>query len=317
MNIENVKDFVRRNTTEFTLLIVLAVIWGALGFVIPVFLSYPNLFNLARQTAVIGVVSIGMTLVMIAGHIDLSVGSYVAVSGVTVSLLLTAGYSIPVAFLLTLLLMAGLGTIVAVAVQEGGVPSFIAGLGMMSAARGFALLLTGGRIISGLPIEFTGLARTDFLGIPGLFLVLLALMFLADFVLRKTKFGRNLYTLGSGTEVAKLSGIRLRINTYAIFIINALISGLAGIMLAARLSSGVPSAGQMYELDAIAAVIIGGASLSGGAGGVYGTLLGALLMGTLRNGGNLLGLDPFYMQIATGVVVVVAVFVDQLRKRGE
>lgn len=316
MKLENVKNFISRNSTEFTLLFVIAAIWGALGIVIPVFLSYPNFFNLARQSAVIGVVSIGMTLVMIAGHIDLSVGSYVAVSGVVVSLLLTSGYSIPISIILTLLFMVLLGTTVSIAVHEGGVPSFIAGLGMMSAARGLALLLTGGRIISGLPIEFTSFARSQFLGIPSLFLILLTLMFLAYFVLKKTKFGRNLYTLGSGMEVAKLSGVRLRINTYAIFIINALISGIAGIMLAARLSSGVPSAGQMYELDAIAAVIIGGASLSGGAGGVYGTLLGALLMGTLRNGGNLLGLDPFYMQIATGVVVVVAVFVDQLRKKG-
>jgi ribose transport system permease protein len=200
-------------------------------------------------------------------------------------------------------------------IYEGNVPPFIATLGMMSMARGLALLLSGGQILTGLPRTFINFAQVTFLGIPMLTIVLIVVVAVAFFVLTRTRFGRNVYTIGSSDEVARLSGINMRVNYYAIYMLNAFLSGVAGIMLTSRLSSGIPTSGNMYELDAIASVVIGGASLSGAEGSVLGTIIGALIMSTLRNGGNLLGVDPFWLRMATGLLIVLAVLFDQVRKK--
>lgn len=318
--IDNIKSFYWRHAQRITFFVILLLLWFLFSLFIPRFFSYANFFNLARRTAVVGVVSVGMTIVLISQGVDLSVGSYVALSGVLIGSFLTGArgfpeLSIPLAILATFLILGFLGFIVGFAINDLKVPSFVAGLGMMSIARGLAMVLSGGRIITGLPVEFTGFARMEFLGLPSLFIVLLVIMFGSSFMMNRTKFGRNVYTIGSSKEVALLSGINLRWNYYAIYIINALLSAIAGIMLAARLSSGIPSEGVMMELDAIAAAIIGGTGLAGGEGSIYGTMMGALLIGSLQNAGNLMGLDPFYLQIATGLVIIVAVALDQLRRQ--
>lgn len=298
-----------------TLLLVLLLMWGILTILSPYFFTYNNIFNLVRQTSVIAVVAVGMTFVIISGGIDLSVGSIVGASSIIVSLLLINGVPIILAVLITLLVCLVLGAITGMFIYEGNVPPFIATLGMMSMARGLALLLSGGKNLTGLSRTFINFAQASILGIPMLTIVLIIVALIATFVLYRTRFGRNVYTIGSSAEVARLSGINMRVNYYAIYMLNAFLSGVAGIMLTSRLSSGIPTAGNMYELDAIASVVIGGASLSGAEGSVLGTIIGALIMSTLRNGGNLLGVDPFWLRMATGLLIVLAVLFDQVRKK--
>jgi len=311
----NIKNIIKKNFSKATLFIVLFVMWGALTFLSPYFLTYNNIFNLVRQTAVIAVVAAGMTFVIISAGIDLSVGSIVGVSGVIVSLLMVNGVPIFLAVLLTLLITASMGLVSGIFIYEGNVPPFIATLGMMSVARGIALMLSGGQIITGLPASFIQFAQLELVGLPVLFVVLIVVAIISHFILTRTRFGRSIYTIGSSDEVARLSGINMRLNYYAIYMLNAFLSGVAGIMLTSRLSSGIPTSGLSYELDAIAAVVIGGASLSGAEGTIIGTVIGAFIMATLRNGGNLLGVDPFWLRIATGILIVVAVLFDQIRKK--
>ncbi|TDO85896.1 monosaccharide ABC transporter membrane protein (CUT2 family) [Halanaerobium saccharolyticum] len=308
-------NYFKNNVSKATLFLVLFAMWGILSILSPYFLTYNNIFNLVRQTSVIAVVATGMTFVIISGGIDLSVGSIVGVSGIIVSMLLLNGVPIILAIVITLLVTLLLGAVTGMFIYEGNVPPFIATLGMMSMARGLALLLSGGQILTGLPGAFISFAQITFLGIPMLTIVLIIVVALAFFVLTRTRFGRNVYTIGSSDEVARLSGINMRVNYYAIYMLNAFLSGIAGIMLTSRLSSGIPTSGNMYELDAIASVVIGGASLSGAEGSVLGTIIGALIMSTLRNGGNLLGVDPFWLRMATGLLIVLAVLFDQVRKK--
>lgn len=297
-----------------TLFLVIIAMWVILAILSPYFLTYHNLFNLARQTDVTAIISVGMTFVIISGGIDLSVGSIVGVSSVVVSLLMVRGMAIPLAIFLTLLLSAVLGLINGIAIYDAKVPPFIATLGMMSAARGLALMFSQGRTITNIPRPFTQFAQATVLGIPSVFLVAVIVAAVGIFILNRTQFGRNVYAIGSSKEVARLSGINMRTNTYGIYVLSAILSSLAGILMTSRLASGIPTSGQGDEMDAIASVVIGGASLAGAEGSILGTMIGALIMATLRNGFNLLGIDPFWMRIAIGILIVMAVFVDQFRK---
>lgn len=310
-----IMNYLKINVSKATLFLVLFVMWGVLSILSPYFLTYNNIFNLVRQTSVIAVVATGMSFVIISGGIDLSVGSIVGVSSIIISLLMVNGVPVFWAIIITVLIAIVLGAITGIFIYEGKVPPFIASLGMMSMARGLALLLSGGQIITGLPGSFISFAQVTILGLPMLFVVLIIVVGISFFVLSRTRFGRNVYTIGSSDEVARLSGINMRANYYAIYMLNAFLSAAAGIMLSSRLSSGIPTSGNMYELDAIASVVIGGASLNGAEGSVFGTVIGALIMTTLRNGGNLLGVDPFWLRIATGLLIVLAVLFDQVRKK--
>lgn len=297
------------------LVLILAVMWISLSLATANFLTYNNLFNLGRQTAINGIIAIGMTFVIVAGGIDLSVGSVVAIGSLFLALILKAGLSIPLALLLVLFLVIVLGLINGIVVFEGNVPPFIATMGMMIVARGLGMVISQARIITGLPAAFNDFAQAAPLGIPTLVIVLAVVAVVCDLVLRKTTFGRSVYALGSSREAARLSGINIRRITYGVYILGALMSGIAAILLTSRLASGIPTSGQGYELDAIAAAVVGGASLNGAEGSILGTILGAFIMSTLRNGGNLLGLDPFYLEIIIGVLLVVTVFVDHIQKR--
>jgi ribose transport system permease protein len=297
-----------------TLFLVIIALWVILAILSPYFFTYHNMFNLARQTAVTAILSVGMTFVIISGGIDLSVGSIVGVSSVLVSLLMVNGWPISLAILVTLLISCILGLITGVAIYDAKVPPFIATLGMMSAARGVALMLSQGRTITNIPRPFTQFAQSTVLGVPSLFIVSVVVAIVGIFILNRTQFGRNVYAIGSSKEVARLSGINMRLNTYGIYVLSAALSSLAGILMTSRLASGIPTSGQGDEMDAIASVVIGGASLAGAEGSILGTMIGALIMATLRNGFNLLGIDPFWMRIAIGILIVLAVFVDQFRK---
>jgi len=280
----------------------------------PHFLTVSNLLNVLEQTSINAVIAVGMTYVIISGGIDLSVGSLLALAGVVLGALLHAGVPAPAAIALALGVGFLFGTLSGVAIAWGRLPPFIATLGMMSIARGCALLFTEGRPISGFEPAFRAVAVERPFGIPGPVFVTIAVYAAAQFVLSETRFGRYVYAMGGNEEATRLSGVNVRLHKTLVYGVSGLTSAVAAVLLTARLNSAQPIAGIMYELDAIAATVIGGSSLMGGEGGLGGTIIGALIMGVLRNGLNLLGVSSFLQQVVIGLVIVVAVLVDTALK---
>jgi ribose/xylose/arabinose/galactoside ABC-type transport system permease subunit len=301
----------RRFGTLIGLLLLCAVLW----MLTPHFLTVSNLLNIVQQTAINAIVAAGMTFVILSGGIDLSVGSIVALSGVVLGSLLHL--DLPVAMSLLAALAVGLacGLLNGVLVSLGRLPAFIATLGMMSVARGAALVFTEGRPVSGFDEAFRWIATGSIGFVPAPVVLMLVVYALAHLVLTRTTFGRYVYAIGGNQEATRLSGVAVRFHTTVIYGVSGLMSAIAAIALTARLNSAQPIAGMMYELDAIAAVVIGGTSLMGGEGSLGGTLVGALIMGVLRNGLNLLGVSSFLQQIVIGGVIVGAVLVDTILKR--
>jgi len=300
---------------QFGTVIGLAVLCVVLWILTPYFLTVSNLLNIAEQTSINAIVAVGMTFVILSGGIDLSVGSIVAHSGVVLGAALQGGQPIPVALLLALLVGLACGLANGALISWGGLPPFIVTLGTMSIARGAALLFTEGRPVSGFDASFRVLAtgRAGFIPAPVIAMVLVYLV--AHFVLTRTTFGRYVYAIGGNEEATRLSGVAIRFHKTMIYGVSGLMSAAAAVILTARLNSAQPIAGMMYELDAIAATVIGGTSLMGGEGSLGGTLVGALIMGVLRNGLNLLGVSSFLQQIVIGGVIVVAVLLDTVLKR--
>jgi ribose/xylose/arabinose/galactoside ABC-type transport system permease subunit len=253
--------------------------------------------------------------VIISGGIDLSVGSIVALSGVVLGTLLQGGVPIPIAIAGSIAAGIACGFINGLLISIGRLPPFIATLGMMSVARGAALLFTEGRPVSGFDESFRWIATGGVGFVPSPVLVMIAVYAVAHVVLARTTFGRYVYAIGGNEEAARLSGVSIAFHKTAIYCVSGLMTALAAIVLTARLNSAQPIAGMMYELDAIAATVIGGTSLMGGEGSLGGTLVGALIMGVLRNGLNLLGVSSFLQQIVIGGVIVGAVLVDTILKR--
>ncbi|MDD4302385.1 MAG: ABC transporter permease [Sphaerochaeta sp.] len=299
---------------EGNLLVIVIVLMVILSFATKNFFTVNNLRNLVRQTSVNGIIALGMTFVIISGGIDLSVGSVVGVASIVVAKLLVAGIGIFPAILIALLVCILLGTLNGLIIHYGKVPPFIATLGMMQAARGIVMLLSNARMIAGLPKSFTGFAQLVFLGFPSLFFVWFLVILITFVITTKTIFGRNIFAYGSNIEAARLSGINTAKVTVSVYAMSGLLSGIAGILMTSRLGNGIPTAGQGYEMDAIASAVVGGASLSGGSGTIIGTVLGALLISLIQNGGNLLGINAFILQIIVGVLIVASVWYDQIRK---
>ncbi len=281
----------------------------------PHFLTVSNLLNVLEQTAINAVIAAGMTFVIISAGIDLSVGSLVAVAGVALASGLNAGHPVGVAIAIALGVGSGFGLLNGVAIAWGRLPPFIATLGMMSIARGCALLYTDGRPISGFGPAFRAIATSRIAGIPAPVVITLVVYLIAHFALTRTRFGRYVYSIGGNEEATRLSGVNVRLHKTLVYGVSGLASAVAAVLLTARLNSAQPIAGIMYELDAIAATVIGGASLMGGEGGLGGTIIGALIMGVLRNGLNLLGVSSFVQQIVIGLVIVFAVLIDTALKR--
>jgi ribose/xylose/arabinose/galactoside ABC-type transport system permease subunit len=304
-----------KNARQFGTLIGLAVLCAILWILSPYFLTISNLLNVAEQTSINAIVAVGMTFVILSGGIDLSVGSIVALSGVVLGASLKSDQPMLVALIVASLvgLACGLGN--GALVSWGGLPPFIVTLGTMSIARGAALLFTEGRPVSGFDAGFRALATGRAGFIPAPVIVMLLVYLAAHFVLSRTTFGRYVYAIGGNEEATRLSGVAIRFHKTMIYGVSGLMSAIAAIILTARLNSAQPIAGMMYELDAIAATVIGGTSLMGGEGTLGGTLVGALIMGVLRNGLNLLGVSSFLQQIVIGGVIVVAVLLDTILKR--
>jgi ribose transport system permease protein len=270
------------------------VLWAAT----PHFLTISNLLNVLEQTSINAIVAVGMTFVIISGGIDLSVGSVLAVAGIALALALEGRAPAPAAIILALATGTACGLANGLLITFGRLPPFIATLGMMSVARGAALMLAEGRPISGFSEGFRALATARVLTIVPAPVLLTAVVYLvAHFVLNHTVFGRATYAIGGNEEAARLSGVHVRFHKTAVYGVAGLTSAVAAILLTARLNSAQPTAGTMYELDAIAATVIGGTSLLGGEGTLVGALIGALIMGVLRNGLNLLNVSSFFQQV--------------------
>ncbi len=288
-----------------------------LGLSSDTFLTLRNVLNVLDQVTVVGVMAIGMTLVILIGGIDLSVGSVLALSGMVMGYLGNdAHWPFGLAIVAALGAAALCGAASGLMITALRVPAFIATLAMMSIARGLASIITDGEQIVGFPSWFSDLAIVRHFGVlsatVGVMLVLAVVTFV---LLRYRPAGRSLYAIGGNAEVARLAGIRVERVSVVVYVVCALLAGLAGVILAARLDSAQPSSGIGYELDTIAAVVIGGASLSGGVGGIGGTVAGVLIIGVLRNGLNLLHVSPFVQQVVIGLVIAMAVAADSMRTR--
>jgi ribose transport system permease protein len=300
---------------QFGTLIGLVGLCFVLWILTPYFLTVSNLLNVAEQTSINAIVAVGMTFVILSGGIDLSVGSIVALTGVILGMALRDGQPLALALPLTMAIGIICGEVNGLLISHGGLPPFIVTLGTMSIARGAALLVTEGRPISGFAASFRVLATGRAGFVPAPVIITAVVYALAHLVLTRTTFGRYVYAIGGNEEATRLSGVVVRFHKAMIYAVSGLMSAVAAVILTARLNSAQPIAGMMYELDAIAATVIGGTSLMGGEGTLGGTLVGALIMGVLRNGLNLLGVSSFLQQIVIGGVIVVAVLLDTVLKR--
>jgi ribose/xylose/arabinose/galactoside ABC-type transport system permease subunit len=301
---------------EFGIAVAVVVECAIFALLSPQFLTPANAINVTLQTSITAILAIGMTMVILTGGIDLSVGSLVAVTGILAAMVVKpAG---PAAALAAGLL-AGLvsGAFTGVLVTRFSIPPFIVTLALMSGLRGAAFLLTGGYSVGDLPASFAWLGRGYVAGLPVPVLMMVLLYAVFWVVLTRTVFGRHIYAVGGNERATYLAGVNTRRVKTAVYALNGLLGGFAGVMLASRLGAGIPNAGLAYELDVIAAVVVGGASLFGGQGSLPGTLLGAIFIGVLNNGLNLANVDPYLQKIVLGGVILAAVLLDQkLSRRG-
>jgi ribose/xylose/arabinose/galactoside ABC-type transport system permease subunit len=306
----------RQRLAEYVIVAAIVVEAAVFASIAPQFLSVPNLVNVALSIAITGILAVGMTMVILTGGIDLSVGSVVALAGVVAAMLAAAGGGAGVAAGVAAALAIGLGVGLfnGLVVAHFRVPPFVATLAMLTICRGLAFVLSGGRSIGNLPESFNFVGRERVLGLP-LPVILMALVFVGGwFLLRRTVIGRYIYAVGGNRRATFFAGVNTKRVIVITYVLNGLLVGLAGFVLASRLGAGIPNSGIQYELDVIAAVVVGGTSLTGGQGSVVGTFWGAVFIGVLNNGLNLFGVDPYMQKIALGVVLLLAVFADQAGK---
>lgn len=312
-------DSVKHLVGNYGVYIAFIVLCLTLSLLREEFLTRENLLNLIRHVSLNGIVATGMTFVIVSGGIDLSVGSVVALAGIVAAIpssttgsgvlpvLSAGGLALPLAILLGLGVAAICGGIVGLLVTRLKVAPFIVTLGMMSIARGAALVLSQGRPIINLTSEYQLIGRASFLGIPCPIIIFVVVVVVAHFLLNNTKFGRYVYAVGGSEPAALAAGINVSRIKAVVYILCSTLAGLAGIVLSSRVNAASPIAGVGYELDAIAAAVIGGSSLSGGVGSIPGTIVGALIMGTITNGLDLLNVSAYYQQIIKGIIILVAV----------
>jgi ribose transport system permease protein len=291
-------------------LIILIIIVSVLN---PSFLEPLNILNLLRQVSINALIAFGMTFVILTGGIDLSVGSILALSSAFVANMLVAGFDPVLAIIIGCLLGGVMGMINGIMITKGKMAPFIATLATMTIFRGLTLVYTDGNPITGLgdSMTFQLFGRGYQFGIPVPAITMTITFAILWIVLHKTAFGRKTYAIGGNEKAAIVSGIKVSRVKIMIYSLAGLLSALAGAILTSRLNSAQPTAGTSYELDAIAAVVLGGTSLSGGRGRIVGTLIGALIIGTLNNGLNLLGVSSFYQMVVKGIVIVIAVLIDR------
>lgn len=300
--------------SDYGISVVLVLMFLIIGIINPVFLSKDNLVNILLQATVIAIISVGMTFVIVTGGIDLSVGSIVAFSGMILGYMLDSDFSTTFSILICLVAGLSCGLVSGLFVAMFKVPPFIATLGMMSAARGLALMVKDGRSISGFSSDFLSFSNGIIMGLHSPIFIMLFIYLIAHIIAKYTYWGRYIYAIGGNEKAAWLSGIPIKAYITGVYSVCGLLSAVGSIILTARLNSAQPVAGNFYELDTIAAVVIGGASLSGGRGTIVGTLLGALILTVLKNGFSILNIPSYIQQVAIGSVIVAAVIFDKIKE---
>jgi len=285
------------------------------SFSSPYFLKGRNISNILVQSSILAIIAAGETIVILTGGIDLSVGSIVALTSLfSAYVIVDMGQPVVTGIIMALILSGIIGLVSGVAISYGKVPAFIATLGMMSIARGGALALKSGQPIAGIPDAYENLATYEIFGFIPIFIIYFLVVYIIGYIfLVHTRHGRYIYAIGGNIDAARLSGVNVEIYKTLAYVICGFFAGIGGVLLTARLDYATPIAGIGYELDVIAATVIGGTSLAGGEGNIFGTFLGAVLIGTLRNGLTLLNVSSYYQQIIIGVVIVGAVFLDRIK----
>ena len=325
------KDVAQMETTggaeprrrRFAIPKVAGLVWVLVGLCVlaallsPAFLNGANVTNVLRQVALFGIVSVGMTFVILTKGIDLSVGSILGVCAVTTAMLLTSGWPVAAAIPAVLMLGMAMGAVNGLGITLGGVPPFIMTLGMMVMGRGLAMTIASGQPIGLGPTaaDFMWLGRGNLLGLPVPVWIFAVVAAVSIYVLRYTAFGRQVYAVGSNVEAARLSGINVGLVTFSVYVISGFLASLTALIFVSRLTVGEPTAGTGIELEAIAITVIGGTSLFGGEGGILGTIIGAAILAVLANIMNLLGISPFTQQIVKGAIIVGAVLYEMLGRR--
>lgn len=306
---------VRNLLRRFGIAIAFVLLMAVLSLLSPSFLTVSNILNVARQVSINAILAAGMTFVILTAGIDLSVGSVLAYTGAIMAGLLSTGKPLLLAIGGGLALGAMVGLISGVVITKGKVQPFIATLAMLTIARGATLVYTDGRPITGLPDAFVWLGAGDVGRVP-VPVIIMAVVFLVSYlILTQTVLGRYVYAIGGNEEAARLSGVNVTFYKTLAYVISGLLSATSAVILTGRLNSAQPTAGVGYELDAIAAVVLGGTTLAGGEGSIGGTLLGAFIIGVINNGLNLLNVSSFYQQVVKGVVILLAVLLDRRLRR--
>ncbi len=305
---------IRSILKNYGIVIAFLMICVLLAFLSPVFRTVNNFILILRQTSIYGIMAVGMTFVILTGGIDLSVGSVLALSGAICAGMLKSGMPLPGVLAITLAVGVGVGLFNGIAVTAGRITPFVVSLGMLTIARGLTLIYTKGYPISGFNADFRLIGGGYLLGIPIPIIIFLGIVLLAYIVLTQTRLGRYTYAIGGNEETVKLSGVNANFFKALAYVICSLTAAISALISTSRLNSGGPQAGVGYELDVIAAVVIGGTSLSGGRGSIWGTFIGALLIGVINNGMNLLGISPYFQQVVKGFIIIGAVLLDRLRE---
>ena len=305
--LSNMKFNLRDAGTLFGLILIV-VVFASLT---PVFLTAPNLINILQQSSINAAIALGMTLVIISGGIDLSVGPTAALSAVIGASLMVAGVPIPLAIMASLGVGVLCGLFNGVLVAYAGLQPFIVTLGGLSLYRALSLIYTGGNPIFGIPSEFRALTNGNLLGVPNPVIIVGIIALILWILLNKTPLGEYILAVGGNEEAARIAGVPVARTKVATFVISGGLASVAALILVGRLGAAEPTIGNLWELDAIAAAAIGGASLMGGKGSIVGTLIGAIILGALRNGLTLMNVQAFYQLLATGIIIIVAMLLDR------
>jgi len=299
------------NLRDAGTLIGLFIIVVTFSLLSPVFWTLPNLLNILQQSSINAIIALGMTLVIISGGIDLSVGPTAALSAVLGATLMVAGVPVPLAVMATLGVGALCGVFSGTLVAYAGLQPFIVTLGGLSLFRALALIFTNGNPIFGIPMEFRNLINSTVFGVPTPIVVVVVIAVFLWVVMNKTPLGEYILAVGGNEEAARVAGVPVKRTKVTVFVISGVLASLAALILIARLGAAEPTIGNLWELDAIAAAAIGGASLMGGKGSIIGTLIGAVILGALRNGLTLLNIQAFYQLLATGLIIIIAMLIDR------
>ena len=299
------------NLRDAGTLIGLLIIIITFSFLSPVFFTIPNLLNILQQSSINTLIALGMTLVIISGGIDLSVGPTAALSAVLGATMMVAGVPVPLAILATLGIGAICGVFSGSLVAYAGLQPFIVTLGGLSLFRAVALIYTGGNPVFGIPTEFRSLINSEIFGIPTPIVIVAVIALVLWTVMNKTPLGEYILAVGGNEEAARVAGVPVKRTKVTVFVISGTLASLASLILIGRLGAAEPTIGNLWELDAIAAAAIGGASLMGGKGSVVGTIIGAIILGALRNGLTLLNIQAFYQLLATGLIIIIAMLIDR------